>query len=659
VVDVTLGRAITPEEVSQPILLKVGNQPVMTVYAREALSERPYWYSGNDLGPTYSRASTTFKVWSPPSSSAEVVLYDAATGGPSDTIDMQRGPNGSWSATVRGDLHGKYFQYRFRSYGEARLAADIYGYAASEDGTRSMVVDLSRTNPTPFVALNNPAGFKPTDAIIYEMMVRDFTIDPSSGVRPEWRGKYLGVTQTGTTVPGSNYPTGLDYLKRLGVTDVHLLPIQKFNPANQAAYNWGYETTLFNVPDARYSTTPQDPVNTIREVKTMISGLHAAGIRVILDVVYNHTVPIAGDQSAFDSTVPYYYFRTNDEGKLLNESGVGNALHDERPMARKYVRDSTSYWVREYKIDGFRFDLLGMFTKATVVNVAEALRKIRPDLVIYGEPWTGGGPTRFGKGAQRGTNVAVFNDDLRNAIRGDLDGTRLGFATGGSVSLATIQKGVVGNINFAGAISGFTDHPAETVNYVSAHDNLALWDKYRKSLPNASEAQIAAAIKLSNAIVLTSQGIPFLEGGVEMGRTKGGNHNSYNAGDEVNRFDWASAPKFQAVTDYYAGLIALRKAHPAFRLADAASVKASLQFLPAENLPAGVVAFTLDGSKSKDSWSRILVAYNGGTGAADLRLPAGTWTVVVHGEKAGTASLGTASGTLRLTPTSAFVLYQR
>ncbi|HEX2864954.1 MAG TPA: type I pullulanase, partial [Deinococcales bacterium] len=643
---------------NQPIQLLAGNQPPQTVYAREVLSERDYWYSGDDLGARYTPSATTFKVWSPVASTAELIVFDAATGGPRDTYDMERGPAGVWSLKVKGNLNGKYYQYRFNSYGDVHIAADINGYAASVDGTRSMVVDLAKTNPAGFAAQKPVTLASPTDAVLYEMHIRDFTVDPSSGVKPEWRGTYLGLAERGTTDPNTKLPTGLDYLVKLGVTDLHLMPFQKYNPTNPAPYNWGYETNLFNVPDPRYSTKPEDPAFTIGEVKQMVQAVHAAGIRVVMDVVYNHTMPASGEASAFDATVPYYYFRTNDAGGLLNESGVGNAVDDERPMVRKYIRDSLSYWVKEYKVDGFRFDLLGMFTKATVQDLATTLRGIRPDLLIYGEPWTGGGPTRFGKGQQRGLNVAVFNDDYRNALRGDLDTAKTGFVMGAPTPTVAIQKGLVGEFPFSGAISGFTDSPLETINYISAHDNLALWDKVTKAMPDAAPALQASAVKLSGAAVLLAQGIPFLEGGVEMGRTKGGNNNSYNAGDAVNRFDWDRGAQYKPVTDYYAGLIALRKAHPAFRLNNPVQVRSALQFLDAAGLPAGTVAFTLNGAAAGDSWRNILVVLHGSTSAGTLKLPEGNWTVAVNGQTAGNASLGTVSGSLTLDPLAAYVLYK-
>ncbi len=650
VLAIKLEKPLGIDDLGKFIELKIADDFARTVYVREALDDKQYNYSGEDLGSRYSKTATSFKVWSPVSSSAELFIFDDATSGPDQIIDMKRDQHGVWSANVNGDLNGHFYQYRFKSYLETRVTADINSYAASLDGKRSMVVDLSKTNPANFTRPKSSS--RPmTESILYEMHIRDFTVDPSSGVKPAWRGKYLGVAQTGTTVPNSSQKTGLDYLRDLGVTDIHLMPFQKINPANNGVYNWGYETNLFNVPEGQYSTNPSQPALAITEVKTMIAALHKAGLRAVLDVVYNHSVPARGEDSAFWQTVPYYYFRTNDEGQVLNESGVGNALHDERPMVRKYIRDSLKFWLLEYGMDGFRFDLIGMFSKSTVENLTLELRKLRADVVLYGEPWTGGGPLRFGKGSQRGTNFAVFNDNYRNALRGDLDGSKPGFINGAITSTASLKKGIVGSIAYDSSISDFTDQPIESINYVSAHDNLALWDKLEKVMPDA--AMRVKSANLAAAMVLLAQGVPFLEGGVEIGRTKGGNGNSYNAGDAVNKYDWTRAAKFNASYNYMKGLIAIRKAFPAFRLSSGDAVRKTLKFLPDSSLPVATIAFTLEGAK------KILVVFHGSTQSDNMQLPAGNWAIHADGTKAGLTALGTVSGNLKLEALSSYVLVQK
>ncbi len=657
-----LAESIKPSDIAKTLELKIEGQLTRTIFAREVLSEKAFWYSGNDLGSRYSKNQTTFKVWSPVSASAELLLFKDANAGPEKILDMQRGPGGVWQISVPGDWHGHFYQYRLKSYGETRVTPDIYCFAASKDSKRSMVVDLSRTNPAGWNTkkVGGPTHKHTTDSVIYELMIRDFTIDASSGLRQDWRGKYLGMAVRGTRVPDSDAKTGLDYLLDLGVTDVHIMPFQNMNPKNSGKYNWGYETNLFNVPEEDYSTTPGNPTGTIREVKTMLRAMQDAGLRVVMDVVYNHSMPAGGygtdGESAFWDTVPFYYFRTNDRGELLNESGVGNAMHDEHPMVRKYIRESLLYWVQEYGVDGFRFDLIGMFAKSTVENLAKSLQAVRPDLTIYGEPWTGGGPTRFGKGAQKNLGVAVFNDNYRNALRGDLSGTKAGFAMGALASPTNIKRGIVGSIQYSDAISDFAAAPTESINYISAHDDMSLGDQVRLSMKDQREELQEQAVRFAGALLLTSQGVPFLEGGAEMGRTKQNVQNTYNRGDELNRFDWARGTGFTETTDFYKGLIELRKAHPAFRAATIDAIRSSLKFLPDDALPFGVIGFTL--ADTNDAWKKILVFHNGTRNATTTTLPAGDWQVVVNQRQAGTETLATATNEIELDALSSFVLYQ-
>ncbi|HEY3269464.1 MAG TPA: type I pullulanase [Armatimonadota bacterium] len=648
-----LARPVAITDVSAPMTLKSEGGADRVVYARDALTDRAFQYVGDDLGARWTAGATAFKVWSPVSESADLLLYTAAKGGEPRVIPMRRLAAGVWYARVTGDLHGAYYRYRFRSYGETREAADIYCFAAGADGERSMVVDLKRTNPAGWPGAALPRRASATDAVIYETHVRDFTVLPSSGVRPAWRGKYPGMAERNTRVPGSARPTGADYLMDLGVTDVHLLPIQSTVTGSNGEYDWGYATTLFNVPEEQYSTTPNDPVNVIRETKAMVAGLHKAGLRVVLDVVYNHTWPPEGRGSAFWQTVPYYYCRTNDRGEILNESGVGNATADERPMVRKFVRDSLLYWLREYNVDGFRFDLLGMHTPESVADWAKALRAARPDVLIYGEPWTGGGPLRFGKGAQQGMGVAVFNDTFRGALRGDTDGAGPGFAMGADAAPDVMRLVLAGSVHAVPGDGGFTATPSESVNYVSAHDNLSLWDKARRAMPGADDGEVARAVKLATAAALLSEGIPFLEGGVEIGRTKGGIANSYNANDAVNGFHWDRAPAFSELHDYVRGLIALRKSLPALRLDSADAVERDVRFPIPATLPPNTVTYTIPGAPG---WTEALVILHGARTPATLTLPEGRWQVLADERRAGVKPLRAVEGSIMLPPLSAMVL---
>ncbi len=638
---ITLDRPIELDDASVGMTLNLPGVGAAAVFAREVLTDKRFHDLSASLGSDHSPTGTAFAVWSPVAEGVELLLFKSAeVDEPYETVAMSRGHGSVWRVRVEGDLDGVYYQYRFTSYGEQRVVADIYCRAASKDSSRSMVVDLDKTDPAGWDQDVLPVSQSPVDEVIYEIHVRDFSIADET-CPPGLRGKYLGLVHEN---PG-DIASGVSHLKELGVTTVHLLPIQDFS-AGMDEYNWGYWTALFNVPEAQYSTDQDDPAQAIKDFKTMVKAMHDAGIRVVLDVVYNHTSTSFGS-SPFDQSVPWYYFRTTPGGRLRNESGTGNAIADERPMARKYIVDSLKYWVDEYHIDGFRFDLLGMTHKETVKQIEKELHGMRPDLLIYGEPWTGGGPTHFPKGAQKKMGVAVFNDHLRNAIRGDLDGVALGYAMGGGHE-KLLRNGA------AGAIDDFAEHPTESINYVSAHDNRTLWDKLVHTLPDADDATKRAMHKLSLGIVLTSQGVAFLHGGSDFARTKLGNHNSYNAGDEVNRFDWPRKEAYRDVFDYTRGLIALRREHPAFRLRTRKQVRTHMTF---HDEP-GPIWFQLDGGAVGDAWSTILVAYNGDPEGKRFVLPAGSWNIVTNHERAGVEVLGEASGEVLLQPFSMMVLYR-
>lgn len=650
---VHLARPVTGKQLHQPIQIQINNGPARPVLPREVLDHPRYLYQKSDLGPTYSLTSTTFKVWSPVSTQSTLLLYPSPTAQATRRIPMKLGANGVWYIQVQGNLHGTYYQYEFHRPHETLRAADIYAKAASRDSTRSLVLDLNQTNPQNWPPARPFTSRNQADAIIYEAHIRDLTVHPSSGVRPAYRGKYLGLSQESTTVPNTNTPSALQYIKSLGVTHLHLLPFQNFNPAHSDQYNWGYETTLFNVPEEQYSTRPQDPITTIRETKQMIAALQKNGLGVVLDVVYNHSVPSHGPESAFWATVPYYYFRTNDQGQVLNESGVGNALHDERPMVRKFIRESLVFWTDEYNLDGYRFDLLGMFTPDTVRDLTQAIRKANPAALVYGEPWTGGGPNRSPKGTLKGQRVAVFNDIFRNLLRGGLDQPTPGYIDGAPFDRPTFERSLLGSID------DFAASPQETVNYASAHDNLTLLDKITGANPAPDLETAKASLRLAGAAVLLSQGIPFLEGGVELGRTKGGNHNSYNAGDAANQFDWQRGLQFADVAAYYKGLIALRRAHPAFRLATADQVRQSMKVLPWHTLPAEVVAYELDGTLAKDPWSKIRVYFSNRQEPVQLTLPQGTWQIAVQGQTIDLQAKQPAPQAIVLPPLSTLVIVRK
>ncbi len=651
---VRLSRPLQDDEIAR-LTITMDHGMSFPVFARGVLESAGFQPLDAKLGAECSAKSTVFTTWSPVADKVELLLFASlASIKPDRTIALTRLPQGVWSTQVLGDLHGHAYQYRFQHYQREHVVADIHGAAATGDSSRSVVADLSRLEPAHWNETAVPRSARATDEVLYELHVRDFSVADAS-CPPALRGTYLGLIHEGRRSTGegrqpagegrqpAGATTGLAHLRELGITAVHLMPVHDFSAASDA-YNWGYWTALFNVPESNYCSDATDPLRAIVELRTAIERLHASNLRVMLDVVYNHT-STSGDSSPFEGTVPCFYFRTTPDGRMRNDAGCGNSIADERLMVRKYVIDSLLHWLRQYKVDGFRFDLLGTHTPATVRAICDRVRGERPDAMLYGEPWTGGGPTQFGKGAQRGMGIAVFNDALRNAIRGDLDSDKQGFAMGAPGFAPSIRAGVMGSID------EFAQEPSESINYVSAHDNLALTDKIEKAVPAATPALKRAMHKLALAVVLVSQGVPFLEGGSEICRTKGGDHNSYVAGDAVNRFDWEAKDACSEVFEYTRGLIAMRRAHAAFRISDDSTVRSSVHMLDAGEL----VAWTIDGRASGDSAREIVVALNGTHAAQMLQLPAGKWQVLANERAAGVDALSTQQGRVSIAPLSLFV----
>ncbi|KLO23873.1 type I pullulanase [Marinitoga sp. 1155] len=654
-------------DVDKNVIIKIKGFVEKSVIMRNILNN--FYYNGDDLGITYTDNYTIFKVWSPVSKSAEVLLYNDYKSQKADkTYQMKKAKNGVWSIKVSGNLKGKFYKYRFYSYGKYRETVDPYSIAVSVNSEKSAIIDLNDTNPKNWDNDIKPPFINPEDAIIYEIHVKDFTINKNSGVDEKYRGKYLGLVQENTQTP-DGIKTGLSHLKELGVTHVHIMPIQDIYFIDETKfkeqYGWGYDPKLYNVPDGFYSINPFDPNSRIKEVKEMVKKLHENGIRVILDVVYNHTA-VVGEGSAFDQTVPYYYYRTDDAGRYTNGSGVGNEIATERPMVRKFIVDSVKYWVKEYHIDGFRFDLMGLIDKKTMNEISTELHKIDPSILLYGEPWTGGGPLLFGKGDQKNMHIAMFNDDVRNAIRGSVFNAKIkGFGLGSLGKELKIKRGVVGSIEYDSRIRLWTDDPEETINYVSNHDNHTLWDKnalalgyqpWKEPLPEKIEEKLKKAQKFSNAIILTSQGIPFLHGGVDFARTKMGNDNPYNK-ELPNIIDWSRKEKYYDIFEYYKGLIELRKAHPAFRMTDKNMIKNNIKFL--ETPKKRMVAFLIKDNANGDEWKNILIIYNANSSKIKFNLPSGIWNVVVNDKKAGNTVIKTVENSITLQALSAYVLYQK
>ncbi|QSO51641.1 type I pullulanase [Alicyclobacillus curvatus] len=653
---VTLGT--TPNVTHDLTLSWKSSQPV-TVIPRNVLDLPQYTYTGTDLGNTYSSRDTKFRVWAPTASSMNLLLYNSADGSLTKTIPMQASRNGTWYADVPGNLQNWYYLYQVTIDGNTQTAVDPYATDIAPNGTRGMIISLAATNPPGWGRDTHVSPKTPEDTAIYEVHVRDFSIDANSGMKH--KGEYLAFTEQGTKGP-SHVATGIDSLKQLGITDVQVQPVQEFASINELGpktqYNWGYDPRNYDVPEGYYATTPYGTAR-ITQYKQMVQSLHKAGIGVIMDVVYNHT--FATKVSDFDKLVPEYYYRTDSAGNYTNGSGVGNELATERPMVRKFVLDSTKFWVQQYHVDGFRFDLMALLGTNTMKAVSEELHRIDKGILLYGEPWTGGtsgitGDTLLTKGQQQGLGVGVFNDNIRNALDGNVfNSSAQGFATGATGEVPAIENGIVGSIPYNSAIHDFAASPSETINYVTSHDNMTLWDKIAASNPNDSVTNRTYMDELAQAVVFTSQGIPFMQGGEEMLRTKGGNANSYNAGDAVNEFDWSRKAQYPDVFNYYAGLIHLRLDHPAFRMTTAAQIRQHLQFLSS---PGNTIEYELTDNANGDHWKNIVVIFNPNQNAEPFSLPAGKWTIAATRGKVGEHTLGHAQGTVTVPGIACEILYQ-
>lgn len=634
-----------------------------TVYMLDILDE--YYYDGQ-LGYIYTPEYTIFRTWSPVSKNASVLLYkNGEDKTPYEIIKMEYKGKGVWEAKVSGNLDGVFYKYRFESYGKTRETIDYFSKAVYKNSSKSAVVDLSKTNPQNWNKDVRPHMEALEDAIIYEIHIADMTGLDNSGVKN--KATYIGLTEEDTRGPGG-VSTGLSHLVELGVTHVHILPMFDFYTGDEAdkdfekSYNWGYDPVLFTVPEGRYSTNPFDPYTRIIEVKKMVQKLHEKGIRVILDMVFPHTFGI-GELSPFDQTVPYYFYRLDKTGAYLNESGVGNVIASERPMMRKYIIDTLLYWINEYHVDGFRFDQMGLIDKTTMLSLEKEIHKVDPTIILYGEPWGGwGAPIRFGKSDVPGTHIAAFNDEFRDALRGSVFDPKVkGFLLASIGKETKVKKGVVGSIEYDNRIKSFASDPEETINYVACHDNHTLWDKNYLAAKadeknNWTEELLRNAQKLAGAIILTSQGIPFIHAGQDFARTKQFNENSYNAPISINGLDYQRKYEYLDVFEYYKGLIKLRKEHPAFRLTTAQEIKEHLKLFNSKIRR--VVSFMITGNARNDSWKDILVIYNGNLNKVEYELPEGEWNVVVNGEIAGTEVIEKVSGKIILDKISAYVLYK-
>ena len=678
--EIELENPLTLTEISAEVILNLDGYAPQRVIMMGILDE---YRSDKSLGMTYSQASTTFRVWSPPSKAVKLLLFeDPESDIPIQVVEMKSDESGVFETTLAGDLSGLFYLYEYTHYGETVTGVDPYSHSTYANGTKSAVVDMTQTDPEDWASDLYRVLEAPEDAIIYEIHVADMTGSDDSGVTPALKNTYLGLVERATTTP-EGIKTGFDHLLDLGITHVHILPIYDFYTGDELNrdfedyYNWGYDPYLFGVPEGRYATDPTNPLARVSELKEMVKAFHSSSVGVIMDMVFPHTYGL-GELSPFDTAVPYYYYKISKTGDFINESGCGNTIASHRPMMRKYIIDTLTHWVQEYHVDGFRFDQMGFIDVQTMKEASKAINAINPSAVLYGEGWGDAlaadywtAPdegkyyaqiTRMVQAAVAGTTIGAFNDDIRDGIRGSVfDVAQKGFVLDSFPRFKDIQRGIIGGTQYSDKLFWLADDPQQSINYAACHDNHTLWDK--NSLAAAGDSRVEwtqqmlkDAQKLSGAILLTSQGIPFIHAGQEFCRTKNNDGNSYNLPISVNALDYTRKGEFLDVYHYYQGLITLRKVHPAFRMRTQEDIRKAIEILPSSNKR--LIAFTIDGTVASDSWERIVVIFNGATQEIEYTLPQGIWNVVADSETAGTTVLYPLSGTITVKPTSALVLYQ-
>lgn len=606
---------------------------------------------------SFSNNKTVFQLVAP--NNATLRIYnDGISGKAVKTVKMKKVDNDLWQAELKGNFKGKFYTFDSGN-GEC---PGLFAKAVGVNGNRAAIVDMTETNPEGWETDKRPEIKSPCDLIIYELHHRDFSIGPSSGI--EHKGKFLALTE----------PKAIEYLKRLGVNAVHILPSFDYASVdetrlNEPQYNWGYDPKNYNVPEGSYSTDPYNPQTRIKEFKMMVQALHKAGIRVILDVVYNHTFDI--ENSNFQRIYPDYFYRKTSDGKYSNGSGCGNETASEKPLMREYMTESVKYWINEYHIDGFRFDLMGVHDIETMNYIRHEVNKIDPSIYIYGEGWSAGNcayPTdklAMKANTKQLDGIGAFCDDMRDAMRGPFsDDHKGGFLAGEPDMEESIKFGIAGaishpqidmkKVNYSNA--AWTNSPAQMISYVSCHDDMCLTDRLRASIPGIKKDELIRLDLLAQTAVLTSQGVPFILCGEEMLRDKKGVHNSYNSPDSINHLDWNNLKKYPEVFNYYSGMIALRKAHPAFRMGNADEVRKHLEFL---DVPKGVVAFRLKDYAGGDSWKDIIVILNANKETIEITIPEGNYTVVTRNGKVDCNGLGSLTGNIAIVePQSAIIMHQ-
>ncbi len=629
-------------------------------------------YNGEDLELTVDNNGTHFRLWSPQATAARVYLYNTDRNSvATDTLNMARDQHGTWVASSSGKLFGMFYTFSINHNGKwLDETPGVWAKATGTNGRRAAIIDMSKTNPENWADDHGPVVKNINDVIIYEMHHRDFSVHPSSGIVN--KGKFLALTEQGTrSLAGDK--TGIDHLKELGITHIHILPSYDYNsvdetqlPSNQ--YNWGYDPYNYNTPEGSYSTNPANPETRIKEMKQMVKALHDAGIGVIMDVVYNHTAN--NDDSNFSLTAPGYYYRHRADGSYSDASGCGNETASERQQMRNYIINSVKYWATEYHIDGFRFDLMAIHDTETMNEVAKALKEINPSIFVYGEGWTAGDSPlpverrALKENVSKMPQIAVFSDDIRDAIKGHYSNAAdRGFATGKPGNEETVKIGIVAStahpqIDYSKGNNSkfaYASAPTQIINYVSCHDDLTLTDKLHKSMTDASESDMMRAARLAQTIVFTSQGTPFMFAGEEIFRDKKGVHNSYKSPDSINAIDWALKQKNAEQFEYYCQLIALRKAHPAFRMTTAEQVAKHIIFDKVEG--DNLISYSIVDNANGDAWKEIKLVFNGSAEAREVKVKKGEWTIIAQDGKINANGMGsTKGGKLTVAPCSALIL---
>lgn len=668
----------------------------------QGLKELPF-----PVGPvtemTYSATATRLSLWSPVAEEVRVNLYNSDLGGkPVEVVPLKRGNDGTWSVRLKGDRKGIFYTFQVKTNGKwLEETPGIFAKTVGTNGQRAMIMSLRDTNPEGWDKDKSPEMNGITDVVLYEMHHRDFSVDASSGIKN--KGKFLALTEKGTQNP-KGYSTGIDHLRELGVTHVHLLPSYDFGSIDERTgksvggggrdqvtyYNWGYDPVNYNCPEGSYSTNPSDPAARIKEFKEMVMAMHKAGLRVVMDVVYNHVFDLA--QSNFQRVVPDYFFRWQDESKAeagksvgkipANGSGCGNETASEMPMMRKYMVESVLYWMREYHVDGFRFDLMGIHDIETMNAIREAAQAVDPNVVIYGEGWAASAPAypedklAMKANTSRLGGIAAFGDELRDGLRGSWSNNDEGaFLVGNAGNEESVKFGIVGAIQHPGVDYSKVNYskapwalqPTQMISYVSCHDDMCVADRLKVTLltknkkKNLTDAQLlqqqTALMKLAETVTLTSQGVPFIWCGDEIMRDRKGVHNCYASPDSINAIDWNGKTENIDLFNYIKGVISIRKAHPAFRMGCAERVRENLAFIPVKQK--NVVAFTLNGSAVGDTWNDIVVVFNSNLRPVSIPVEQGNYTIVVENGKVNLEGIRSARlKTVKVAPQSATIMFR-